>query len=305
MQRDTTWLRAAVAAMTLAVLCLAGAVAGAAEAEADGDQVRRVEVIEIGDCDEAEGDCVASAGAHHMVFVSEDGETHEVEGDVQWVGEGGAAAGEQHMVFIGEDGEAHALGSGVHWVGEGGEQAPMIVHFGASGPRLGVGLTELTPELRTHFGVPEDAGVMVSKVVEGSAAWNAGLQAGDIVSSVDGETVASSGALARAIRGREAGDVVTLGRWRDGGFDTLSATLDEGESAERLHRRIVVRCEEGEECGTGDLGFDCGGAEECQVRVICRDGNCDCTVNDETVDCATIPHAGEHGGFSFHHHGDD
>ena len=32
---------------------------------------------------------------------------------------------------------------------------------------LGVGLTELTPELRTHFGVPEESGVMVSKVEPG------------------------------------------------------------------------------------------------------------------------------------------
>src|SRR5262249_4288376 len=30
------------------------------------------------------------------------------------------------------------------------------------GGYLGVGLLDLTPELRTHFGVPEEAGVMVS-----------------------------------------------------------------------------------------------------------------------------------------------
>jgi len=29
---------------------------------------------------------------------------------------------------------------------------------------LGVGLIDLTPELRTHFGVPDENGVMVSKV---------------------------------------------------------------------------------------------------------------------------------------------
>ena len=39
---------------------------------------------------------------------------------------------------------------------------------------LGVGLTELTPELRTHFGVPEESGVMVSKVEPGSPAEKAG-----------------------------------------------------------------------------------------------------------------------------------
>src|SRR5436305_13618930 len=39
-----------------------------------------------------------------------------------------------------------------------------------SGGYLGVGLLNLTPELRTHFGVPEDAGVLLSKVAPGSPA---------------------------------------------------------------------------------------------------------------------------------------
>src|SRR5688500_12390489 len=41
---------------------------------------------------------------------------------------------------------------------------------------LGVGLTEMTPELRAHFGVPEEAGVMVSSVEDGSPADKAGLK---------------------------------------------------------------------------------------------------------------------------------
>src|SRR5215218_9304074 len=35
---------------------------------------------------------------------------------------------------------------------------------------LGVSLTELTPELRTYFGAPDDAGAMVGKVEAGSPA---------------------------------------------------------------------------------------------------------------------------------------
>ena len=50
-----------------------------------------------------------------------------------------------------------------------------------SGKVLGVGLTDLTPELREHFGVGGDAGVMISRVVEDSPAAKAGLRVGDII----------------------------------------------------------------------------------------------------------------------------
>src|SRR5258708_4887988 len=57
---------------------------------------------------------------------------------------------------------------------------------------LGVELTELTPELRAHFGAPQDTGVMVARVVAGSPADKAGLKVGDIITSLDGKAVESS-----------------------------------------------------------------------------------------------------------------
>src|SRR5215475_13923485 len=57
---------------------------------------------------------------------------------------------------------------------------------------LGTALMDLTPELRTHFGVPEEAGVMVSRVESGSPAEKAGLKVGDILTRVDGAAVKSS-----------------------------------------------------------------------------------------------------------------
>src|SRR5262245_50302044 len=73
-----------------------------------------------------------------------------------------------------------------------GEGKPMV--WESDGPMvsrgyLGVGLTDLTPELRTHFGAPEDAGVMVSKVEPGSPADKAGIKVGDVLASIDGKEV--------------------------------------------------------------------------------------------------------------------
>lgn len=90
---------------------------------------------------------------------------------------------------------------------------------------LGVGLTELSPELRAHFGVPEDAGVMVSSVEEGSPADKAGLKVGDIIAALDGKDVKSSWDVRSQIRELKEGEQVPMTVYRDGKAQNLSATI--------------------------------------------------------------------------------
>lgn len=97
---------------------------------------------------------------------------------------------------------------------------------------LGVGLTDLTPELRTHFGTPEDSGVMVSKVEPGSPAEKAGVKVGDILTSVDGKEIKSSWDAHWNVRSQEDGRQVPLEIWRNGKVQTLSATIEKRERAE-------------------------------------------------------------------------
>lgn len=94
---------------------------------------------------------------------------------------------------------------------------------------LGVELTALTPELRQHFGVPGDSGVMIARVVEDSAAATAGLAVGDIITRIDGEAVTSAGSVGRAVRQKEGGEIVDVEVWRDGSLRTLTVTLGERE----------------------------------------------------------------------------
>jgi C-terminal processing protease CtpA/Prc len=97
---------------------------------------------------------------------------------------------------------------------------------------LGVGLTELSPELRTHFGAPEEAGVMVSTVEAGSPAEKAGLKVGDIISEVDGKAVHSSWELSAKVRGYEEGQQAPLEVWRDGKVQNLTASITMRERPE-------------------------------------------------------------------------
>ncbi len=97
---------------------------------------------------------------------------------------------------------------------------------------LGVALTELSPELREHFGAPTDSGVMVSRVEPDSPAAKAGLKVGDIITSLDGKKVETSFDMQRRIRDRKQGEGVALEVFRDRRAQTISATLVEKERPE-------------------------------------------------------------------------
>ena len=91
---------------------------------------------------------------------------------------------------------------------------------------LGVQLTNLTSELRAHFGAPEDAGVMVSGVTSDSPADKAGIKVGDIITTIDGHEVSSSSDVARRIRRKDGGEVAEIVVLRDKSSLTLSATIE-------------------------------------------------------------------------------
>jgi hypothetical protein len=97
---------------------------------------------------------------------------------------------------------------------------------------LGVQLTNLTRELRAHFGAPEDVGVMVSGVAADSPADKAGIRVGDIITSIDGHEVSSSSDVGRRIRRKEAGVVAEVEVLRDKTTLTLSAAIEVRERSE-------------------------------------------------------------------------
>jgi hypothetical protein len=97
---------------------------------------------------------------------------------------------------------------------------------------LGINLTELTPELRAHFGVPEGEGAMVSKVEPGGPAEKAGIKVGDILTSVDGQAIKTSWDVMAKVRHLEDGQQVPLEVWRNGRAQNLTATIVERERSE-------------------------------------------------------------------------
>lgn len=90
---------------------------------------------------------------------------------------------------------------------------------------------EATPEAanaRPFLGVrvsDADGTVVVEEVVANSAADEAGLEVGDVITAVNGTDVASASALADAIAALQSGDTVTIDYTRDGETATATATL--------------------------------------------------------------------------------
>ena len=187
-----------------------------------------------------------------------------------------SAEAEAHVMFIGEDGNKIVL--------EGGHPGhALVMHHGCDGKGafLGVQLVEITSDLRDYFGVPDDVGVLVGKVLPDTPAETAGLRAGDVLTRVDGVEVGSSGELSKQIRGKEPGDVVQLEVTRDHRVETFSATLIEAKGhAMHAEKMIWIEADGGElDCPTG----------ECEIEVICKAGECECTLNGEEIDCEEVP----------------
>jgi putative serine protease PepD len=68
-------------------------------------------------------------------------------------------------------------------------------------------------------------GAAIESVQSGTPAARAGLQAGDVVTAVDGHSVADAAALTAAISGHRPGDRVTLTYTRNGSEHTVTVTL--------------------------------------------------------------------------------
>ncbi|MES2535990.1 MAG: DegQ family serine endoprotease [Pseudomonadota bacterium] len=93
--------------------------------------------------------------------------------------------------------------------------------------RIGVQAQELTRELAASFGLKEPRGALVAMVEKGGPADKAGIQAGDVVLSLNGQPIQSSADLARIIAGLKPGTTVSADVWRKGKVVAFKVTTEE------------------------------------------------------------------------------
>jgi membrane-associated protease RseP (regulator of RpoE activity) len=96
---------------------------------------------------------------------------------------------------------------------------------GRQGAFLGVESEELTPSVRRREGISARQGAFVTEVVPDSPAEQAGLQEGDVITKVDGQTVSDPEELRDLIQNAGPGHEVTLDVMRGQKHQELTAQL--------------------------------------------------------------------------------
>src|SRR5215212_1541913 len=92
---------------------------------------------------------------------------------------------------------------------------------------IGVQIQPVTPEIADSLGMKKAGGALVAEPQPDGPAIKAGIQAGDIITSVDDKPIADARELARRISSLAPGTAVKLGVLRNGAEKTVSLTLGE------------------------------------------------------------------------------
>ncbi len=92
---------------------------------------------------------------------------------------------------------------------------------------LGVVIQDITPEVADVLGLSGNSGALVSKVNADSAAEKAGIRIEDVIVTINGTRLRTSGSLKNAIGLLPPGEQVTVGLIRAGRELTVTATLNE------------------------------------------------------------------------------
>ena len=131
------------------------------------------------------------------------------------------------------DGKSVAVPVTLEAMGSRDKSGKEVAGSGAGKPRWGVGLSDITPEMREQLQAPSDLhGALIQQVQPGSPADNAGLQSGDMIVEVDRKPVQSAAEVQKALSSVPQGQDALVLVWSNGGstFRVLHPAQEDGNS---------------------------------------------------------------------------
>lgn len=106
-------------------------------------------------------------------------------------------------------------------------------------PLLGINAEDLTGQLGSYFGAPDNSGVLVREVRSGTPADKAGLKAGDVIVKVDDKPIKSLSDLREELRDKSDQKTVNLGVLRKGSEMNVRVEIEKPKPVEKtqiIHR---------------------------------------------------------------------
>ncbi|MDB5559515.1 MAG: Do family serine endopeptidase [Enterovirga sp.] len=129
---------------------------------------------------------------------------------------------------------------------------------------LGLQIQALTPDLADGLGLKNQKGALVNGAQSSTPAAKAGLQAGDVVTSINGEPITDARELSRRIASLKPGTKVEVGYLRDGSqrnatvelgsLPTETASLQRDDEGAKSSLRLGLQLAPASRTGAGDEG---------------------------------------------------
>jgi len=102
-------------------------------------------------------------------------------------------------------------------------------------PVLGINAEDLTSQLGSYFGAPNNAGVLVREVRPGTPADKAGLKAGDVITKVEGKEVRNLADLRAQLREKSNQASANMSVLRKGSEIAVAVPIEKPRPMEQLH----------------------------------------------------------------------
>jgi len=120
------------------------------------------------------------------------------------------------------------------------ETLPRFELFASRTPTLGISGEDLSGDLGQYFGAPDGEGVLVKEVHDDTAAAKAGMKAGDVITSIDGERIKSLADLRAKLRENREGKTMKVDILRRGTAMSLNVEIEKPKPP-TAPRRITMR----------------------------------------------------------------
>ena len=132
--------------------------------------------------------------------------------------------------------------------------------------RIGVQIDQVTKEVAESIGLGKPSGALVRSVEPGGPADKAGIEAGDIITKVDGKAVDKSGDLPRIIGAIKPGTRATTQVFRRGNYRDLAVTVAEFDPP--APKRVAEREPKAPSAVMGSLGLSVSDLSDAQRREL-------------------------------------